>query len=127
GPRGALQAIPGAAAVGATPATGRADRVGVEDREALDGAGAVGAAHGLRSTDPVILRDQLNVLVHLRPAPVVARVAGTIRWARPGTDWQGRELAVAVFLAGAGAPVVGPSDEVPPGPHEHEGRVLSFW
>ena len=101
--------------------------MGVEDHDAVDAAVAVAAAHGLRSTDPVILRDQLNVLVHLRPAPVVARVAGTIRRARPGTDWQERELAVAGFLARAGAPVVGPSEELEPGPHIHNGRVLSFW
>ena len=84
-------------------------------------------AHGLRVTDPVILRDQLNVLVHLRPAPVVARVAGTIARVRPGTAWQRRELAIAGHLARAGAPVVAPSAELPPGPHEHDGRVLSFW
>jgi hypothetical protein len=102
--------------------------VGVEeDREALDAAVAVAAAHGLHAPDAVILRDQLNVLVHLRPAPVVARVAGTIRHVRPGTAWQEREVAVAGFLARAGAPVVAPSDALPPGPHEHDGRVLSFW
>jgi Ser/Thr protein kinase RdoA (MazF antagonist) len=101
--------------------------VGVQDRDALNAAVAVARAHGLRVTAPVILRDRLNVLVHLRPAPVVARVAGTIRWARPGTEWQARELAVTDFLARAGAPVVAPSGELPAGPHEHAGRVLSFW
>ncbi|MBE2320866.1 phosphotransferase [Solirubrobacter sp. CPCC 204708] len=88
---------------------------------------AVARAHGLRVEEPVILRDQLNVLVHLRPAPVVARVAGTIAAVRPGPAWQARELSVAGHLARAGAPVVAPSGELPPGPHEHEGRVLSFW
>jgi hypothetical protein len=88
---------------------------------------AVARSHGLRVDDPVILRDQLNVLVHLRPAPVVARVAGTIAAVRPGTTWQARELSVAGHLARAGAPVVAPSAELPPGPHEYYGRVLSFW
>ncbi|MDA0181558.1 aminoglycoside phosphotransferase family protein [Solirubrobacter phytolaccae] len=83
--------------------------------------------HGLKVEDPIILRDQLNVLVHLRPAPVVARVAGTITRARRGTTWQERELSVAGHLARAGAPVVAPSAELPPGPHVHNGRVLSFW
>ena len=78
-------------------------------------------------TDPVILRDQLNVFVHLRPAPVVARVAGTIARVRPGATWQRRELAIAGHLARVGAPVVAPSDELPPGPHEHDGHVISFW
>jgi Ser/Thr protein kinase RdoA (MazF antagonist) len=88
---------------------------------------AVAQAHGLRSPDPVILRDRLNVFVHLRPAPVVARVAGTIARVRPGATWQRRELAIASHLAASGAPVVAPSRELDPGPHEHEGRVLSFW
>jgi Ser/Thr protein kinase RdoA (MazF antagonist) len=101
--------------------------VRVQDGSALSAAVAVAAAHGVTATDPVVLRDQLNVLVHLRPAPVVARVAGTIARVRPGTEWLRRELAVAGHLASAGAPVVAPSDELPPGPHEHDGRVLSFW
>ena len=99
----------------------------MEDRGALEAAVAVARSHGLRVDDPVILRDQLNVLVHLRPAPVVARVAGTIAAVRPGTAWQARELSVAGHLAHAGAPVVAPSAELPPGPHSYDGRVLSFW
>jgi hypothetical protein len=55
----------------------------VADRGALAAAVAVAERYGLRSHDPVILRDRLNVLVHLRPAPVVARVAGTIAAVRP--------------------------------------------
>jgi len=99
----------------------------VEDHHALEAAVAVARSFGLRVDDPVILRDQLNVLVHLRPAPVVARVAGTITRARRGTTWQERELSVAGHLARAGAPVVAPSTELPPGPHVYQGRVLSFW
>jgi hypothetical protein len=94
---------------------------------AADAAVAVATAHGLRVTDPVVLRDRLNVLVHLRPAPVVARVAGTIAAVRPGDEWLRRELAVAYGLAAAGAPAVAPSAELPPGPHHHDGHVLSFW
>jgi Ser/Thr protein kinase RdoA (MazF antagonist) len=101
--------------------------MGVAGSDALSAAVAVATAHGLKVTDPVVLRDRLNVLVHLRPAPVVARVAGTIARVRPGTEWLQRELAIAGHLARAGAPVVAPSPELPPGPHEHAGRVLSFW
>ncbi len=93
----------------------------------VDAAVAVARAHGLRVEEPVVLRDRLNVLVLLRPAPVVARVAGTIARVRPGDDWLRRELAVASSLAAAGAPVVAPSAELPPGPHHHDGHVLSFW
>jgi Ser/Thr protein kinase RdoA (MazF antagonist) len=93
----------------------------------VDAAVAVAREHGLRVDEPVVLRDRLNLLVHLRPAPVVARVAGTIARVRPGDEWLRRELAVASSLAAAGAPVVAPSPELPPGPHHHAGRVLSFW
>jgi hypothetical protein len=101
--------------------------MGVEDRGAVAAAVAVARAHGLRVEDPVVLRDRLNVLVWLKPAPVVARVAGTIAAIRPGDEWVRRELAVAGALAAAGAPVVVPSAELPPGPHLHDGRILSFW
>jgi Ser/Thr protein kinase RdoA (MazF antagonist) len=101
--------------------------VGVADRGAVAAAVAVAQAHGLRVDDPVILRDKLNVLIHLRPTPVVARVAGSIARIRPGTTWQQRELAIAGHLARAGKPVVAPSTEIEPGPHVHEGRVVSFW
>jgi hypothetical protein len=87
----------------------------------------VAEAHGLRCEDAVVLRDQLNVLVHLRPAPVVARVAGTIAPVRPGTTWQARELAITAHLAAAGAPVIAPSQELPPGPHTYDGHVVSFF
>jgi Ser/Thr protein kinase RdoA (MazF antagonist) len=46
---------------------------------------------------------------------------------RPGTVWPEREVAVARHLAGAGAPIVAPSTEIDPGPHRHDGLVLSFW
>ncbi len=66
--------------------------------------------------------------MHLAPAPVVARVATTIALIRPDPRvWLTRELDVAGFLAGKGAPVVAPSDELPPGPHEHDGLHLTFW
>jgi hypothetical protein len=101
--------------------------VGVQDGHALTAAVAVAGEHGVTVADPVILGDTLNVLVHLRPAPVVARVAGSIARVRPGAGWLRREIAVAGHLARAGAPVVAPSDVLPPGPHEHDGRLLSFW
>ena len=101
--------------------------MGVQDGDALTAAVAVAREHGVTATDPVILRDKLNVLVHLRPAPIVARVAGTIARVRPGAGWLRREISVAGHLARTGAPVVAPSDELPPGPHAYDGHVLSFW
>jgi Ser/Thr protein kinase RdoA (MazF antagonist) len=67
------------------------------------------------------------VLVRLDPAPVVARVASATGAVRRGDAWLRREVAVASFLAERGAPVVAPARELPPGPHHHDGFVLSFW
>ena len=44
---------------------------------ALEAAVAVAEAHGLRCAKPIVLADRSNVIVHLHPAPVVARVATT--------------------------------------------------
>jgi hypothetical protein len=82
---------------------------------------------GLRFAEPKVLRDRGNLLVHLAPAPVVARVATLTGTRRAGDSWLRREVAVAGFLARAGAPVVAPSAELDPGPHTHEGISLSFW
>jgi len=67
------------------------------------------------------------LLVHLAPAPVVARVATLTGTRRAGDDWLRREASVAGFLARSGAPVVAPSAELDPGPHTHDGISLSFW
>jgi thiamine kinase-like enzyme len=82
---------------------------------------------GLSFTDAVVLRDQSNLLVHFRPTPVVARIAtGTVE-VRRGSAWLARELAVASHLSAAGAPVVPPSSELPPGPHLRAGFVMTLW
>jgi hypothetical protein len=79
----------------------------------------------VRCDDPVVLRDAWHVLVHLRPAPLVARVTS----GAPGVDPDDvvRELAVASHARRNGASVVEPTDLFEPGPHEHGGHVLAFW
>ncbi len=94
---------------------------------ALAAAVALGAEHGLAPGDPVVLRDRHNVVVHLRPAPVVVRVAVAGVAVARGTAWLAREVAVAGHLARAGAPVVPPSAELPPGPHVRDGFALTAW
>lgn len=96
-------------------------------RAALTAARAVATAHGVRVGEPRLLHSGANVVVHLSPAPLVARVATLTRLLRDGTTSFGREVRLAGALAGAGAPVVPPADLVPPGPHVHDGTVLSFW
>ena len=92
---------------------------------AVDAALAVAEAHGVRCEKPIVLGEAWHVLVHLWPSPVVARVTS----GAPGVDPDDvqRELAVARHAARAGAPVVQPSDLLPPGPHSHEGHTLVFW
>jgi hypothetical protein len=95
---------------------------------ALRAAVAVAAEHGLRSDDPVVLRDAWHVLVHLRPLPLVARVSSGRPYPEgPPEDDVVRELGVASYAARAGAPVVPPSDLLDPGPHRHGGHVVAFW
>jgi aminoglycoside phosphotransferase (APT) family kinase protein len=93
---------------------------------AVRAALAAARAEGIAVREPVVVRDLTNVLVHLAPAPVVARVPLTLTLLR-GTEWHTREVELAAWLAGEGAPVAPPSDAVDPGPHECDGVVVSFW
>ena len=74
-----------------------------------------------------MLRDRANLLVHLRPAPVVARIPALTALVRPNPEeWLSREVAVAGFADARGAPVIGPTDELPPGPHRCDGMWMTF-
>ena len=69
-----------------------------------------------------------NVLVHLKPAPVVARVmTGTALLHDDAEQWLSREVAVGTFLAERTDLVVPPSDILPPGPHERDGLWMTLW
>ena len=92
-----------------------------------DAAVKVAASLGIHASDPVVLADGANVVVHLRPAPVVAKVAASTTEVRPAAAWLQRELDVTGFLAGRGAPVMAPSPEVPATVHHGDGQVMSFW
>jgi hypothetical protein len=85
-----------------------------------------GRAHGVPTSDPVVLRDLTNLIVHLRPAPVVARVQLTLGALR-GRAWARTEMDAARFLAAAGAPIAPPARDVDPGPHEIDGLLVTFW
>ena len=72
---------------------------------AVRAAVRVASWHGVRATEPVVLRDRANLLVHLAPAPVVARIPGMTAPVRADPqDWLAREVAVAGFAAAAGRP-----------------------
>jgi hypothetical protein len=96
------------------------------------GAAAVHAAqdiaqrHGIAAEQARVLHDANNVVVHLAPSPVVAKICrasvGDHGWRKLAT-----ELEIARHLVRAGAPVVGPSQELPPGPHTQGGFAMTFW
>jgi hypothetical protein len=95
---------------------------------AIAAALAVARDHGLRCADPVVLRDAWHILLHLRPLPIVARVSSGLPFPEgPDPEDLVRELAVASHAARGGAAVVPPSDIVDPGPHERDGRIVTFW
>lgn len=92
---------------------------------AVDAAVAVADAYGVRCEKPIVLREAWHALVHLWPSLVVARVTS----GAPGVDPADveREISVTRHAARAGAPVVQPSNLLPPGPHRRDGHTLVFW
>lgn len=88
---------------------------------------AVARAHGVDADEPSVLADGANLVLHLHPAPLVAKVALSTHLVREPSDWLARELAVAGHLDAAGVPVVRPSDLLPARVHEHDGEVMTFW
>lgn len=93
-------------------------------RQAVAAAQAVGAQHGIPTRRARVLHDANNVVVHFVSSPVVAKICPSSEAGIPKLE---RELAVARHLVKAGAPVVGPTSELPAGPHIREGCGISFW
>lgn len=97
---------------------------------ARDAAVAAARELGLTVTEPVILHDLFSVVVHLAPAPVVARIPTVLP---PGTSThelaqrQQHELDLAQWLHEQGTPVIAPSPLVPRKPLQREGFSLTFW
>lgn len=79
---------------------------------------------GVHCDDPVVLHDGSNVVVHLRPAPFVARVATLTAVVRPGIEaWFERDAAVARHLASRGVPATRPFSD----PVHVDGTVVALW
>lgn len=87
---------------------------------------AVARAHGVAVDEPRVLRDATNVVVHLAPAPVVARVSMTLGPTR-GLRSLEDEVAFAIHAVAGGARVVPPASLLPPGPHSSDGFEMTFW
>ena len=97
-------------------------------RRSATAAQAVAREHGVACDDAVRIAGGSNVLVHLKPAPVVARVmTGTAVLHDDVERWLAREVAVGVFVAERSDVVVAPTDLLPPGPHERDGLWMTLW
>jgi hypothetical protein len=94
---------------------------------AVQAASEVARSYGIAFEQAVVLQSVSNIIVHLQPTAVVARVAAVPSTIRTGDAWFVRELAVARHLAAANAPIIPPSRYIDPGPHQHNGFTLSFW
>jgi hypothetical protein len=96
------------------------------EERALTAVGAVAASHGLAHDHAAVAHSGSNVLVHLRPAPVIARVmTGTVALHDQPQEWLEREISVLKFLADSGL-AVAPSSLIAPGPHHHDGLWMTF-
>ncbi len=95
---------------------------------AISAAVEVARELGVPVDRPEVLADRSNLVIHLKPSPVVARVAtmtAVIR-GQPET-WLQREVQVASYLAASHVPTVPPAPGIPPGPHRRMGFVMTFW
>jgi Ser/Thr protein kinase RdoA (MazF antagonist) len=105
--------------------SGRVEEI---NRRGLAAAVAVAADQGLPADDPRVLSARGNLIVHLAPAPVVARVATMTAWTRSEPfSWLAHEVAVADHVARQGGPVVAPTPLAEPGPHRGNGLAVSLW
>src|SRR5688500_17505508 len=79
---------------------------------------------GLAFTDTVVVGRGTNVLVHLSPAPVIARVTRLAHLIRPMSDIAG---AIALARSALKGCVVAPTTLVDPGPHLEDSRYVTLW
>ncbi|HEY7136900.1 MAG TPA: phosphotransferase [Acidimicrobiia bacterium] len=95
----------------------------VDEDAALATMRVVASGLGLPVDDPVVLQRSNNVVVWLRPAPVVVKVMRST----PERAAAARQLEIACHCAARGAPVSVPSDQVPcevSGDTRHD---VTFW
>lgn len=89
---------------------------------------SVAAEQGLAVDEAIPVGTGSNVIVHLRPHPIVARVmSGTVVLHPDPRAWLAREIDVVRFLRSRGAPVLAPTEVCAAGPFERGGLWLSLW
>lgn len=96
--------------------------------EAVRVARRVGLLAADEVVDPVVLYQGANLVVHLRPAPVVARVAHVTALVRGNAAGAlENEVRLSRLAAAAGAPVVAPVDGRAAGVHRTDAGPMTFW
>jgi hypothetical protein len=97
------------------------------EQRAVAAARAVATGRGVSSDRAAVVHSGSNVLVHLRPAPVVARVmTGTVVLHDDPQRWLEREVSVLSFLTSSGL-AVAPSSLIAPGPYKQDELWLTCW
>jgi Phosphotransferase enzyme family len=100
---------------------------GLIERRALDAACAIATDQDVPCEQAAVIHSRSNVLVHLRPSPVVARVmTGTVVLHDDPLRWLTREVSVLSFLASSGL-AVAPSSLIAPGPYQSDGLWMTLW
>jgi Ser/Thr protein kinase RdoA (MazF antagonist) len=98
-----------------------------ERRErAIKAATNIAADYGIKSDAPAVLKNSNNTIIHLAPAPVVAKVS-TATHRKQGFSKLKHELNIALHLADSGVPIVRPTAEMPPAVYRHEDVEVTFW
>jgi hypothetical protein len=84
---------------------------------------------GFNEITPIELSNGGNLIIHLDPHPIVARIATVI--SKEDADYAykilDRELRVARHLQSKGIPVLLPSDHIDAGPYDIGGTWMTFW
>jgi len=105
---------------------GTNDRGRERRSKATEAASAVARSLGIDCSRLAILTDSNNTIVHLAPAPIIAKVATTT--IRPGApELLERELSIGLHLTSREAPIAPPASSVAPGPHRYGLTVLTLW
>jgi hypothetical protein len=96
------------------------------EQEALAAVRAVAEEHEVPCEEATVVYSGSNVLVHLVPSPVVARVmSGTVALHDDPELWLSREVSVLTFLSPTGL-AVAPSPLIDPGPYRSGGLWMTF-
>lgn len=99
---------------------------GRKEEGAIAAACEVAADQGLEFEQAAVVHSGSNMLIHLRPAPVVARVmTGTAVLHDDLERWLQHEVSVLAFLRPSGL-AVRPSPLIDPGPYFRDGVWLTF-